>query len=602
MAEYLPPPAAVRSAADLLVWAATLAVPLFLLWHARGLPPAARRVFTVVAGVSAGTGLALALRAVPAGPGWAGVAVGLVAVAAGWWAAVVLPRRLGPALDRVVRQARGEDLEQLRLLEAAVTASGDGVMVAEAGGAEDAGLRVVFANPAFERLMGYAAQEAVGLSPSVFCHPSTMEDELAAPSAAEAAALGAIRRALRGSEPVRLELPSRRKDGSVVWAEWQVVPVAGDAGGFDHWVAVLRDTTERRRLEEQLREGQKLEALGRLAGGVAHDFNNLLTVIRGNADLIKEGMADGPSADELLDDIRGAADRAAGLVRQLLTFGRRQPVKPEVVDLNEVVRETVGMLRRVIGSRVKVADDLSAAPVRVRADRTQLVQVVMNLAVNARDAMPGGGTLSVQTRATGGGRRVRLEVADTGTGMPPEVRAKIFEPFFTTKGPGKGTGLGLATVYGIVKQSGGEIGVDSTPGVGTTFRVDLPGCEEGAAPSGARSHPGLKLGAGRAVLLAEDEAPVRRLARSALEAGGYTVAEAEDGAEALDLLGAGAGPDLLVTDLAMPRVGGRELAERVRAARPGVGVVFVSGYVPEGDQLDHIPGAVFVPKPFTRPT
>ena len=472
-------------------------------------------------------------------------------------------------------------------------------MVAEAGRHDDAGLAVVYANPAFERMMGYAAQEAVGLSPSVFCHPSAIDD-VAAPSAAEAEALRAIRQALRGSEPVRLELPARRKDGAVVWAEWQVVPVAADgAGSCTHWVAVLRDTTERRRLEEQLREGQKLEALGRLAGGVAHDFNNLLTVIKGNADLMKEGLPDGLTADELVDDIRGAADRAAGLVRQLLTFGRRQPVRPEVVDLNEVVKETVGMLRRVLGSKVQVAADLSPRAALVRADRTQLVQVVMNLAVNARDAMPRGGTLTVATRA---GRRVRLEVADTGTGMPPEVRAKIFEPFFTTKGPGKGTGLGLATVYGIVKQSGGEIAVDSTPGVGTTFRVDLPACDDAAGPPAShpgRSTPGLRLGAGRAVLLAEDEAPVRRLARSALEAAGYAVTDAADGAEALELLAAGAGADLLVTDLAMPRVGGRELAERVRADRPGVGVVFVSGYVPDGEQFEGVPGAVFVPKPFT---
>ncbi|MBX9628824.1 MAG: PAS domain S-box protein, partial [Gemmataceae bacterium] len=547
-----------------------------------------------------------ALRSVPAGADWVGVGVGLAAVAAGWWAAVVLPRRLGPALDRVVRHARGEDLEQLRLLEAAVTASGDGVMVAEAGRADDQALQVAYANPAFERMMGYASQEAVGLSPSIFCHPSSTHEDAPDPTGGnEAAALRAIRAALRGSEPVRLELPSRRKDGSVVWAEWSVVPVADITGAFTHWVAVLRDTTERRRLEEQLREGQKLEALGRLAGGVAHDFNNLLTVIKGNADLLKEGIPDGPPPAELVDDIRGAADRAAGLVRQLLTFGRRQPVRPEVVDLNEVVRETVGMLRRVIGSKVQVAADLGPSAVLVRADRTQLVQVVMNLAVNARDAMPGGGKLTVTTRtprdAATGARVARLTVADTGTGMPPEVRAKIFEPFFTTKGPGKGTGLGLATVYGIVKQSGGDIGVESTPGAGTTFRVDLPLCDDAANPagSGSKSHPGLKTGAGRAAILAEDEAPVRRLARGALEAAGYAVAEAADGDAALELLAAGAGADLLVTDLAMPGVGGWELADKVRAARPDAGVVIVSGYVPDADRLGGLPGAVFVPKPFT---
>jgi len=539
--------------------------------------------------------------------------------AIGLAAALALLRRLPSDLAAVERRIRGEDLERLRLLEAAVTASGDGVMIAEATPEDDPGPRIAFANPAFAQMMGYSAEETLGLSPSVFCHtdsavrrfgdgPPVPDPEVDA----EQEALEAIRLALRGSEPMRLELPSRRKDGTRMWAEWQIVPVAGNDDEYNHWVAILRDTTERRRLEAQLRESQKMDAIGRLAGGIAHDFNNLLTVIHGNAELLRDSQLDPDTAFELVEDIRGASERAAGLVRQLLTFGRRQQAKPEVVDLNIVVNEMAGLLRRLLGERIAIVANMAPTVVRTRVDRSQLEQVIMNLAVNARDAMPGGGTLTISTSigsevSTGLApvQLARLLVADTGSGMTPEVRARIFEPFFTTKGPGKGTGLGLATVYGIVKQSGGQIGVDSAVGVGTAFRVELPWCDDQPGSSASmqftvnQTTRDRQIGCGRSILLVEDEPAVRKLAKSALESCGYSVTEAHDGEAAIGPFETGLAIELLITDLTMPGMGGRELAAQIRSSRPEVGVVFISGYAPDASWLNDVPGAVFLAKPFT---
>ena len=606
----------VSQLSELLFWAASIVVPCVLWWQARRQPPPLRRVFMLIAIFMACRGIVLALRVLPTDPNLESLLA--IATSIVWVVtAVELLRRLPSDLAAVERSIRGEDLERLRLLEAAVTASGDGVMIAEATTEDDPGLRIAFANPAFSQMLGYSTEETLGLSPSIFCHSDSDAERFGGPIVpdpeveSEREALEAIRLALRSPVPVRLELPSRRKDGTRMWAEWQVVPVIGPDGQHTHWVAILRDTTERRRLEAQLRESQKMDAIGRLAGGIAHDFNNLLTVIHGNAELLREGELDPQLTTELVDDIRGASERAAGLVRQLLTFGRRQPARLEVVDLNAVVADMAGLLKRLLGERVAIATHLAPSPVRTRVDRSQLEQVVMNLAVNARDAMPQGGTVTISTSAAtelhdgASVKLARLIVADTGTGMTPEVRAKIFEPFFTTKGPGKGTGLGLATVYGIVKQSGGQIGVDSALGVGTAFHVELPWCSDPTASSSsiclARSQLGRdrQVGSGRSILLVEDEPAVRKLVKSALEASGYSVSEAPDGETALEGLDAGLTMDVLVTDLTMPGMGGRELAGRVRAERPEVGVVFISGYAPDASWLDDVPGAVFLPKPFT---
>lgn len=612
-------PVGVRTTADVLIWLGVVAVPAALLWHAGKQSPPVRRLLTLVAVFAAAAGTAHVLRTLPTtGPSaWPAAAAVVAAAVAGWAAAVALLRQLPPALGDIRQSARDreDDLERLRLLEAAVTASRDGVMIAETAPDDQPGPQVVFANPAFEQMMGYSSGEAIGLTPSVFCFPKSQRAQGGTPNPeaaddAEQSTLDAVRKALRGSRPVRLELPGRRKDGTEMWAEWQLVPVADEQGYATHWIAVLRDTTERRVLEEQLRESQKMEAVGRLAGGIAHDFNNLLTVIRGNAELLRESPLETATAQELIDDIRGASERAGGLVRQLLTFGRRQPARPEVLDLNVVVNEMAGMLSRLLGERVAVVANLSKTPIRARIDRGQIEQVVMNLAVNARDAMPRGGTLTISTDAFWGGtptspvKFAALVVSDTGTGMTAEVRAKIFEPFFTTKGPGKGTGLGLATVYGIVTQAGGRISVESTPGAGTSFRVDIPWCDDQptsswAGYSGTSTTREHRAGRGRTVLLVEDEDGVRKLARIALEAYGYTVVEAPDGETALDSVANWQSIDLLVTDITMPGMGGRELAEQVRARRTEIGVVFISGYTADAGRLDGVPGSIFLAKPFT---
>ncbi|MBX9582081.1 MAG: PAS domain-containing protein [Gemmataceae bacterium] len=376
------------------------------------------------------------------------------------------------------------------------------------------------------------------------------------------------------------------------------VPLKG-ADGTAGVLGVYLDITDRKRLEDQLRQAAKMEAVGRLAGGIAHDFNNLLTVIRGNAELLRGEI---PSeAARMVDEVRQAADRAARLVRQLLTFSRPHAANPKVVDLNRVVGELAGIIRRLLGAAVEVEVGPAPYPVPVLADRGQLEQVVMNLAVNARDAMPGGGRLRLTTARAGA--VARLSVADTGTGMPDEVKARIFDPFFTTKGPDKGTGLGLAVVHGIVKQAGGAIAVESTPGRGTTFHIDLPWSDRPAVATAtvpvsltSRTPPG---GAGRSVLLVEDEDGIRTLARLTLTGRGYVVTEAADGAAALAALASGTAFDLVVTDLTMPGVGGREVAAKAAADRPGVKVVYMSGYVPDEAVLADPPGAAFLHKPFT---
>ena len=384
------------------------------------------------------------------------------------------------------------------------------------------------------------------------------------------------------------------------------VPLRDPAGtGITGVLGLYIDITERKRLEEQYRQAQKMDAVGRLAGGIAHDFNNLLTVIRGNAELLHTAAGNDPDAARMVDEVRLASERAAVLVRQLLTFSRPHAAKPRVVDLNAVVADLAGILRRLLGAGVTVEVDLAPHTTPVLADRAHLEQVVMNLAVNARDAMPGGGRLRLAVGAAAGpnARLARLTVADTGCGMTADVMAKIFDPFFTTKGPDKGTGLGLAVVHGIVKQGGGAVAVDSTPGVGTTFRIDFPWSDRAPSPSAALSArdvvrtplPARR----RSVLLVEDEDGIRTLARFTLEGCGFAVTEASDGAVALDILATGQAFDLLVTDMTMPEVGGREVAARAVAAAPRTRVVYMSGYVPDDAYLADPPGAQFLPKPFT---
>jgi two-component system cell cycle sensor histidine kinase/response regulator CckA len=410
-----------------------------------------------------------------------------------------------------------------------------------------------------------------------------------------------------GRPLVNIEATHTRLDGTRASLLTSKVPMRDARGRVVGVLGVYTDITELKRLEEQLRHAQKMEAVGRLAGGIAHDFNNLLTVIRGNADLLRPS-AEGPGPQALLEDLELAADRATALVRQLLLFSRRQPVRVEVLDLNEVVTALVPLLKRLLGDQLALEPALARGPATVRADRSHLEQVVMNLAVNAKDAMPAGGTLTVRIElaerptAERPARFVRLVIADTGTGMPADVRARIFEPFFTTKGPERGTGLGLATVFGIVQQAGGHIDVESAPGVGTTFRVDLPWWSGGATDvirtPAPRAVPERKEVRPTAVLLVEDQEPVRNFARLALQGAGHTVTEADCGESALELLGSGSRFDVLLTDVSMPGIDGHELAQRVRAERPDVAVVIMSGYAPDTDRTDQVDRSVFLQKPF----
>ncbi|MBN9522390.1 response regulator [bacterium] len=366
-------------------------------------------------------------------------------------------------------------------------------------------------------------------------------------------------------------------------------------------------------VRDELHQAQKMEAVGQLAGGVAHDFNNLLTVINGYADLLLQGLPPGDPARELLGEIHKAGERSAGLTRQLLAFSRQQVLAPRVLDLNAVVADTASLLRRVIGEDVKLATAPGRGLWPVKADPGQVEQVLLNLAVNARDAMPTGGRLTIETAdveldesyAAGRpdarpGPHVLLAVSDTGHGMPPEVLARIFEPFFTTKGVGKGTGLGLATVYGIVKQSGGHVGVYSEVGVGTTFKVYLPRAESGPGGGTAPPRPPAPPRGTETVLVVEDEDAVRALTRHVLRHAGYVVVEAAD-AGAAARAAEGREIDLLVTDVVMPGLGGRELAERLRASRPGLKVLYLSGYTDDAVVRHGVlhERVHFLQKPFT---
>jgi len=440
---------------------------------------------------------------------------------------------------------------------------------------------IVLSNAATERLFGYSRQELLGMPMERLlaerCRPAYR--------CLRAACLARPERAAGKPE----ELSARRKDGREFHAEMNLSPVETDEGG--RITCIIRDITERKHLEEQLRQSQKMEALGRLAGGVAHDFNNLLTIIGGYAQMLLGSFKARHPARRDAESIMEAANRASALTRQLLAFSRRQVVQPKVLDLNRLILRMHRMLRPIIGEDIALELDLQKNLGRVKADPGQLEQVIMNLVVNARDAMPKGGHITIQTSLSrweegeappvplSPGCYVTLTVTDTGQGMDEETLSHIFEPFFTTKVRSKGTGLGLPMVYGIVKQSGGEIEVSSRLGHGAVFRIFLPVFESPFRET-ERVRPPRRAAAGaETVLLVEDEAGVRQLARQMLSQQGYSVLEAQGSSEALQLFEQHASSiHLLLTDVVMPHMSGRELAERLKAARPDLKVLYMSGY------------------------
>ena len=494
---------------------------------------------------------------------------------------------LGGAVERVAGVAtditeRYAERARLRLLEGAVARLNDLVIITEAEPLDEPGPRIVYVNDAFVRRTGYAREEVVGRSPRILQGPG-----------ADRAELDRIRAALAAWSPVRAELINYTKAGEPFWLELDIVPLANEAGWFTHWVAVERDVTERRSLEEQLRRTQRLEALGQLTGGVAHDFNNLLTVIMGNAEMLLDGLDAANPQRAFAETVISAAERGADLTRHLLAFARKQPLQPEAIDLNALLEGMADMLARTIGAQITIRTQRESALWTAQADRAQMENAILNLVLNARDAMPDGGLLTVATgnvvvtqgsalaaRAVPAGEYAEMAIADDGDGIEVGDLEHVLEPFFTTKGKDKGSGLGLAMVYGFVKQSRGELLIDSAPGVGTTVRILLPRHRDGPAARipGARAASPAR-GDGAAVLLVEDDALVRANTRLLLQQLGYAVVEAQAGAEALSLLRDRSDIAVVLTDFMMPGgMSGLSLATAARALRPDTPVVLMSGY------------------------
>jgi len=413
-----------------------------------------------------------------------------------------------------------------------------------------------------------------------------------------------------------VEVRWKRKDASAITVRLSGRVVNNPEETAEVVEIIAEDITERRVLENQFRQAQKMEAVGRLAGGVAHDFNNLLMVISGYAEVLLEQTRKGNPLYPKIEAIHQAADRATNLTHQLLAFSRKQLLELKVVDLNIIIEDMERLLRPLIGENIELQTQLAPDLGRTRADAGQIEQVLMNLVVNSKDAMPQGGKITIQTANARldnedlrreytyiqPGSYVVLSVTDTGEGMDKETQLRIFEPFFTTKEKGKGTGLGLSTVYGIIKQSRGYVLVESEPAQGTTFRIYLPRVEDALEPTGAASAARTHAGGSETVLLVEDEESVRQLVRETLESKGYKVLEAENGEAALQIVATHSGKiDMLITDVVMPGMSGRELSARLCASRPQTKVLYLSGYTEDAIVHEGVvdPDTAFLQKPFT---
>ena len=470
----------------------------------------------------------------------------------------------------------------------------------------DAKGRRLYNSPSYEKILGYTREDLKSTSPLDQVHPEDREK-----------VIKAAEEALRAGTGTNLEYRMRHKNGTWCMLESRASTIV-KAGQVEKLVIVNRDVTERKRLAEQFRQSQKMEAVGRLSGGVAHDFNNLLGVIIGYGEIVQQGTATDSPLRTCVDEMLKAGHRAASLTRQLLAFSRQQVMDPRVLDLNVVVKDMEKMLKRLISEDIQLKTDLDSELARIRADQGQIEQVIMNLVVNARDAMPNGGRLEITTcnihmddnfvrrypYPVQVGDYALLTVSDTGIGMDATTRAHVFEPFYTTKGKGKGTGLGLSTVYGVVKQSGGYIEVNSELGAGATFKIYLPRVEDALDAQKTTSELPDSLHGTETILLVEDELSLRKLSRHLLELCGYSVLEAETGAEALKISQEQHQRiiHLLLTDVVMPGMSGRALADQLVKQRPKTRVLYMSGYTGQtvGEHGVLAEGSFFLPKPFTR--
>jgi two-component system, cell cycle sensor histidine kinase and response regulator CckA len=468
----------------------------------------------------------------------------------------------------------------------------------------DLDFRVTDWNPAAEGMFGYSRQEAIGQRASFIVPPHfrPLVDKV-------------WQELLNQKGGVRSANDNITKDGRIISCEWYNTPLVDESGRVLGAASLAQDVTERVALEERLRQSQKMEAVGRLAGGVAHDFNNLLTVILGYSQILAEGVPAGSRLADSTAQIKSAADRASGITRQLLAFSRKQVLSPRVINLNDIMLNLDSLLRRLIGEDIEVLTVPSNDLGSVKADPGQIEQVIMNLALNARDAMPSGGKLTLETtnaqldesyaqrhQPAEPGRYVMLAVTDTGHGMSPETQARIFEPFYTTKEVGKGTGLGLSMVYGIVKQSGGYIWVYSEPDRGTTFKIYLPRVDQPAESTGAQNRPNSVQRGTETILLVEDDPQLRQLSSSVLAHCGYKMLVASSPEEGIEICRSNHRDiRLLVTDVVMPGMNGRQLAEQIQQVSPNVKVLYISGYT--SNAIVHYgvldPGLSFLPKPFT---
>lgn len=472
------------------------------------------------------------------------------------------------------RRKRSE--AELLMRDRALSAADQGVVITDALAGDNP---IIYVTPAFESLTGYTSEELVGSNCRMLQGEGTDQKTLML-----------IREAIEEGRGCEVELLNYRKDGAAFWNRLSMSPVHDDEGKVTHFIGVQVDVTEKRELEQRARQAQKLEAIGQLAGGIAHDFNNALTAIRASADLALQDAEDEALREDLVQ-IDRAAENAAQLTRQLLAFSRQQVLQPQATDLNQVLSETLNLADRLIGENIELTEDLGEGMHHVIVDRSQLQQVIMNLAINARDAMPDGGKIAIRTSACEldeadvarhfvpeAGSYALLEMSDSGIGMDPADQSQVFEPFFTTKA--EGTGLGLATVHGIVNQSGGQITLESEPNVGTTFKVYLPTTLEDVVL--APEAPPVKTARGvshETILHVEDSETLRTLVARALGRQGYNVLSAASAEAALVLAEEHQGElDLMLTDIVMPGLNGRELAEIMAKRMPGLKVLFTSGY------------------------